>query len=120
MERDGTVWEGDAEFPKSKDDMDLYVYFSDVKGNRTTVELGETIAHELALHGYKYGKHIEAIMNGTKNNQIPTASMDHKVLKNSDIENIAYKTYKGVMDQLIKINPNYKKEMDDDKNRKHK
>ncbi|MCA6423749.1 MAG: RHS repeat-associated core domain-containing protein [Flavobacterium sp.] len=119
VESDGTVWEGMTVFPDSKEDMSLNVYFANVNGENSTTELGETIAHELGLHGNKYEQYIDAILKGKSFKNIQSGSKDHDGLKKSDIKNKSYQIYKKIMEQLIKINSNYKIQMEDDKKRNH-
>jgi len=70
--------------------------------------LGETIAHEIALHGSHYDKAVENAKNGDRKSDI--IKNDHKALKDKDAKNEAYRNYETTMKQLIKQDEKYKKD----------
>lgn len=104
MTEDGNVWEGEIVFP-SKDTDNVDVYFDTLNMDRYS--LGETITHELALHG----SHLENIIKDVKKgNNVDRTQKDHKALNDRDINNKAYQKYNKTMKQLIKINTKYEKD----------
>lgn len=100
--------------------MSLSIYIENINGEASNATIGEIIAHELALHGNKYEQYIDAILKGKSKSYFDQiSSKDHDALEKSDNKNKSYQIYKSVMDQLIKIDPNYKKAMENDKNKAH-
>ncbi len=106
MSSDGTVWEGLAVLPSDKNKLDVNFYF-DTNGV-DQYSLGETIAHEIALHGSHYDKAVENAKNGDRKSDI--TKNDHKALKEKDAKNEAYRNYETTMKQLIKQDEKYKKD----------
>ncbi|MFK7004705.1 hypothetical protein BWK63_04075 [Flavobacterium covae] len=116
VQSNGTTWEGKTVFPSSKDDMDLTIYIKNTD-RESTVELGETITHEAALHG----SHYEENVNDIKNNKPvkDKGSQDHKALKSADAKNKAYRNYNNTMKQLSKIDPKYATEQKREQGKNH-
>jgi RHS repeat-associated protein len=69
-------------------------------------DIGETITHELQVHGYK--KADEA--NGKK---VTTEIQDHKALKNKDLKHEGFKKYESVRKELEIIDTDYIKAFKD-------
>lgn len=89
----------------------------DADGNVTTTlrihslgyskeDIGETITHELQVHGYK--KPDQA--TGKK---VTTADQDHKALKGKDSKHQGYKKYQSVRKELEAMDSKYKKAFSD-------
>ncbi|MGE8553345.1 MAG: DUF6443 domain-containing protein [Chryseobacterium jejuense] len=106
MSSDGTVWEGEIVLPRDANKLDANVYFDTNGADRYS--LGETIAHEIALHGSHYDKAVENAKKGDKKSD--PAKNDHKALKEKDTKNKAYKNYESTMKQLIKQDEKYRKD----------
>jgi len=106
MSSDGTVWEGLAVLPSDENKLDANFYFDTNGVNQYS--LGETITHEVALHGSHYDKAVENAKKGDKKSD--PSKNDHKALKEKDTKNKAYKNYESTMKQLIKQDEKYKKD----------
>ena len=82
-------------------------------------ELGETAAEEMQLHGYNNSKEVDAYRTGGKEalNKIiennPYGYKDHKAFNTKDKSHEGYSKYLKIKEQLIKINPAYKKFFDE-------
>ena len=82
--------------------------------------IGETIAHELGLHGHNYKKYIDAILKGKSLKDLEKSeSEEHEALMNSNLNSAAYRFYKSIMDQLIRIDKEYEIRMKNDQKRNH-
>lgn len=92
--------------PNDENNLDANFYF-DTNGV-DQYSLGETITHEVALHGSHYDKSVENAKKGDKESKL--SKNDHKALKEKDSKNKAYKNYENTMKQLIKIDEKYKKD----------
>lgn len=82
--------------------------------------LGETITHELALHGYKVEDIIKAYEKGgieAVNKMMPNdrGDSDHKALKNNNQNHKGVNKYNQTKNELIKVNPEYKQEFEEAK-----
>ncbi len=79
--------------------------------------LGETITHELALHGYKVDEIIKAYEKGgmeAVNKLMPNdrGNSDHNALKNNSQNHQGVKKYNETKNELIEVNPKYKQEFE--------
>ena len=74
-------------------------------------ELGETITHELGVHGAKIEEIIEAYKNGGMDavNDLMknTEGSDHKALKNKDQRHKGVDNYLKTKDELIELDKSY-------------
>lgn len=82
--------------------------------------LGETITHELALHGYMVEDIIKAYEKGgieAVNKMMPNDSgdSDHKALKNNNQNHKGVNKYNQTKNELIKVNSEYKQEFEEAK-----
>jgi RHS repeat-associated protein len=112
-----TTWEGKTVFPRSKENLDLNVYFNTY--GESSIQLGETIAHELGLHGNNYSKYIKTIKEGKSVKGISYGESEHEALGNEDENNPSYLVYKSIMEQLEKIDIKYKAEREHEKEKYH-
>lgn len=92
----------------------------DVKGQNSQ-SLGETITHELALHGYRVDDIIKAYEKGgidAVKKLMPNdeGDADHKALKNNKQNHKGVTKYNEIKEELIKIDSRYKEEFEKAKN----
>ncbi len=100
-----------------------FVFFVNTT-ERNVGEILETIAHEFALHGSHIDKLISIYENAKKNghdgyeaalkyyNSDPEGRQDHSNLISKNMKNDASRTYIQVMNEILSINPKYKKEFE--------
>lgn len=103
---DSGTWEGLTVLPDDKKNLDVTFYFD--TNNIDKYSLGETIAHEIALHGSHYAKTAETVKKGGKG--VNPKEEDHHALSKKNSKNKAYKNYENTMKQLIKIDKKYEKD----------
>jgi RHS repeat-associated protein len=78
--------------------------------------VGETLTHEIQLHGYSDA-------NVLKGEQATTGEQDHSARKHQDTKHQGYKQYKSVQEQLQKVDEKYKAAFDEaqrEANRRYK
>lgn len=111
------VWEGKVDYPhidrNGKKQEDMNVYFDTL--DKSQIELGETIAHELGLHGNNYDNYLKAVENGTSTDNLSDADAEHKAIAAQNTFNKSFKIYNDLMKELSKINVKYKAEMEKEK-----
>ena len=96
-----------------KGELSFTVY---VDGDMSKHSLGEVLAHELAGHGFKIEKTIEAFKKGGREAALKVwgksgdnGDNDHKALRDNDANHGGYRAYESVRGDLGKIDKRYEK-----------
>lgn len=96
-----TAEPGSGSYSISKQNKIATVTIKVVSYSTDKAEIGEVLAHEMQIHGYKVADQI----NGKKVN---SQNKDHQALKNKDTGHKGYLKYKSVQEQLLTIDKDYK------------
>ena len=99
----------------------LHIIMSIDAKDKNPESLTETITHELTLHGYRISDIIKAYEKGgieAAKKILPDdgGNEDHKSLNSNNKNHPGVNKYNQIKNELIKINPNYKKEFKNTEN----